>query len=219
MLAMGMALKPAARAETRYSRHTNCVVRYSSGLGGAGENDMFLIAMNLIGMSRSHGFIWMAAYQTYSRGRLRITSSNPETDPDVRFQMLSDERDLVRIRDGIRRLREFARHPAIQQAADAVGFGNPILMMQGMVEAPPDGDALDDWMRANCFDSQHAAGTCRMGPPSSPRTVVDPDCRVLSIDGLRVIDCSVMPEIVRANTHLSTVMIAELMADRLRGRS
>jgi choline dehydrogenase len=72
-------------------------------------------------------------------------------------------------------------------------------------------------MRANCFDSQHAAGTCRMGPASSLRTVVDPDCRVLGIEGLRVIDCSVMPEIVRANTHLSTVMIAELMADRLRG--
>ncbi len=90
-------------------------------------------------------------------------------------------------------------------------------MVQGMVEAPPDGDALDDWMRANCFDSQHAAGTCRMGPASNPRTVVDPDCRVLGIDGLRVIDCSVMPEIVRANTHLSTVMIAELMADRIRG--
>ena len=219
MLAMGMALKPASRAATKYSRHTNCVVRYSSGLGGAGENDMFLIAMNLIGMSRSHGFIWMAAYQTYSRGRLRITSPNPETDPDVRFRMLSDERDLVRMRDGIRRLREFACLPAILQAADAVGFGNPILMVQGMVEAPPDGDALDDWMRANCFDSQHAGGTCRMGPASSPRTVVDPDCRVLGLEGLRVIDCSVMPEIVRANTHLSTVMIAELMADRLRGTS
>ena len=136
---------------------------------------MFLIAMNLIGMSRSHGFIWMTAYQTYSRGRLRITSPNPETDPDVRFQMLSDERDLVRMRDGIRRLREFARHPAIRNAADAVGFGNPILMVQGMVEAPPDGDALDDWMRAHCFDSQHAAGTCRMGPASNPRSVVDPE--------------------------------------------
>jgi len=170
-------------------------------------------------MSRSHGFIWMTAYQTYSRGQLRITSPNPETDPDVRFRMLSDERDLVRMRDGIRRLREFARHPAIHNAADTVGFGNPILMVQGMVEALPDGDALDDWMRASCFDSQHAAGTCRMGPASNPRTVVDPDCRVLGIDGLRVIDCSVMPEIVRANTHLSTVMIAEMMADRIRRRA
>jgi choline dehydrogenase len=128
MLAMGMALKPAARAPGRYSRHTNCVVRYSSGLAGAGDNDMFIIAMNLLGMNRTHGFIWMTAYQTYSRGRLRITSPNPEIDPEVRFRMLSDERDLVRMRDGIRRLREFARQPAIGDAADAVGFGNPMLM-------------------------------------------------------------------------------------------
>jgi choline dehydrogenase len=164
----------------------------------------------------------MTAYQTYSRGRLRITSPNPETDPDVRFRMLSDERDLIRMRDGIRRLREFARHPVIRETADAVGFGNPMLMVQGRLEEPPDGnnesnnDTLDDWMRANCFDSQHAAGTCRMGLASDPRTVVGTDCRVMGIEGLRVIDCSVMPEIVRANTHLSTVMIAELMADKLR---
>ncbi|MGA9721680.1 MAG: GMC family oxidoreductase N-terminal domain-containing protein [Candidatus Binatus sp.] len=218
VVAMGMALKPAARVPSHYSRHTNCAVRYSSGLGGAGENDMFLIAMNLRGMSRRHGFILMTAYQTWSRGRLRITSPNPETDPEVRFRMLSDERDLVRMRDGVRRLHEFARHPAILEAADAVGFVNPMPRAQIRLEDPPDGAALDDWMLAYCFDSQHAAGTCRMGPASEPRTVVDPDCRVIGIDGLRVIDCSVMPEIVRANTHLSTVMIAELMADRIRGR-
>ena len=216
MIAMGMALKPTARVSSPYSRHTNCAVRYSSGLGAAGENDMFLLAMNLLGMGRSHGFIWMTAYQTYSRGRLRITSPNPETDPDVRFRMLSDERDLVRMRDGVRRLREFARHHVIQKTADAVGFGNPMLMAQGRLEDPPGDDSLDDWMRANCFDSQHAAGTCRMGLASNPRTVVDTDCRVLGIEGLRVIDCSVMPEIVRANTHLSTVMIAEMMADRIK---
>jgi choline dehydrogenase len=58
-----------------------------------------------------------------------------------------------------------------------------------------------------------------MGKPSNPRTVVDPECRVLGLERLRVIDCSVMPEIVRANTHLSTVMIAEKMSDRMRGRS
>ena len=73
-------------------------------------------------------------------------------------------------------------------------------------------------MMANCFDSQHGAGTCRMGAASNPRSVVDPECRVIGLEGLRVIDCSVMPEIVRANTHLSTVMIAEKMADHIRGR-
>jgi 5-(hydroxymethyl)furfural/furfural oxidase len=220
MIAMSMALKPAARCTTIEARHTNCAVRYSSGLGGAGRNDMFLIAMNLLGYSEqnlSYGFFWMTAYQTWSRGILRIASRSPEIDPEVRFRMMSDERDLVRMRDGMRRLQELAQHPAITSIADRISFGNPLLITQGVSEVPPDGAALDQWMMANCFDSQHCAGTCRMGSVSNPRSVVDPDCRVIGLDRLRVIDCSVMPEIVRANTHLTTVMIAEKMADRIRG--
>ncbi|MGO9606711.1 MAG: GMC family oxidoreductase [Candidatus Binataceae bacterium] len=216
MIGMIIGLKPAARASNPRARHTNCAVRYSSGLGGAGENDMFLIAMNLLGYSAETlglGFIWMTAYQTYSRGRLRITSRSPEIDPDVRFMMLTDERDRVRMRDGIHRLRAIENHRAIGAIADWVGFGNPIT---GKASAPPESnDELDRWMLENCFDSQHAAGSCRMGPASDPRSVVDTSCRVIGVEGLRVIDCSIMPEIVRANTHLSTVMIAELMADRI----
>jgi 5-(hydroxymethyl)furfural/furfural oxidase len=223
MIAMSMALKPDARCPNIQSRHTNCAVRYSSGLGGAGDNDMFLLAMNLLGYSEQtlgYGFIWMTAYQTWSRGVLRITSRSPEIDPELRFRMMSDERDLVRMRDGMRRLQELARQPAISAIADRISFGNPLLITQGISELPPDGAALDQWMLANCFDSQHGAGTCRMGPAANPRSVVDPECRVIGLEGLRVIDCSVMPEIVRANTHLSTVMIAEKMADRIReGRS
>jgi 5-(hydroxymethyl)furfural/furfural oxidase len=99
-------------------------------------------------------------------------------------------------------------------AAHRVRFGNPLA--PGDSGPPPDDDAaLDRWMLANCYDSQHAAGSCRMGGASDPRSVVDPECRVIGLEGLRVIDCSIMPEIVRANTHLSTVMIAERMADRL----
>ncbi len=220
MIAMSMSLKPSARCADIRARHTNCAVRYDSGLGGAGHNDMFLIAMNLLGYSEAtlgYGFIWMTAYQTWSRGVLRLASRSPEIDPEPRFRMLSDERDLVRMRDGMRRLQELAKQPAIVSIADRISFGNPLLIMQGSAEVPPEGPALDQWMMANCFDSQHGAGTCRMGAPSNSRTVVDPDCRVLGLQRLRVIDCSVMPEIVRANTHLSTVMIAEKMSDRIRG--
>jgi choline dehydrogenase len=221
MIAMSMALKPAARCPNIESRHTNCAVRYSSGLGGAGQNDMFLLAMNLLGYSEStlgYGFIWMTAYQTYSRGVLRISSRSPEIDPELRFRMLSDERDLVRMRDGMQRLQELAKQPAIASIAERISFGNPLLITQGVSEVPPEGAALDQWMMANCYDSQHGAGSCRMGPVSNPRSVVDPECRVIGMERLRVVDCSVMPEIVRANTHLSTVMIAEKMADRIRGR-
>jgi 5-(hydroxymethyl)furfural/furfural oxidase len=55
-----------------------------------------------------------------------------------------------------------------------------------------------------------------MGAVNDPRAVVDPDCRVIGIEGLRVVDASVMPEIPRANTHLTTVMIAEHMAARIK---
>ena len=71
-------------------------------------------------------------------------------------------------------------------------------------------------MFAECSDAQHASGTCRMGAADDPRTVVDPDCRVVGCSGLRVIDASIMPTVVRANTHFTTVMIAEKMAARLR---
>jgi choline dehydrogenase len=84
------------------------------------------------------------------------------------------------------------------------------------IEEPLEGAALDDWMFGECSDAQHASGTCRMGPADDPRSVVDLDCRLIGCTGLRVIDASIMPTVVRANTHLTTVMIAEKMADRLR---
>src|SRR5262249_34710335 len=117
MIAMSMALKESARCRTIEARHTNCAVRYDSGLGGAGHHDMFLLALNLLGYSEEnlrYGFVWMTAYQTYSRGVLSLTSRNPEIDPELRFRMMSDERDLVRMRDGMRRLQELARQPAIE---------------------------------------------------------------------------------------------------------
>nr|MBC8239975.1 GMC oxidoreductase [Alphaproteobacteria bacterium] len=70
---------------------------------------------------------------------------------------------------------------------------------------------------AECSDAQHAIGTCRMGPVDDPQSIVDADCRVIGCQDLRVIDASIMADNVRANTHLTTVMIAEKMADRLRG--
>ena len=77
-------------------------------------------------------------------------------------------------------------------------------------------DDLDSWIMQECSDAQHASGTCRMGAADDPRSVVDPDCKVIGTTGLRVIDASIMPEVPRANTHLTTVMIAEKMADAIK---
>jgi len=74
---------------------------------------------------------------------------------------------------------------------------------------------IDAWLLATCSDMQHPVGTCRMGAPSDARSVVDPACRVLGLEGLRVVDASIMPEVPRANTHLTCVMIGEHVAARL----
>jgi choline dehydrogenase len=126
--------------------------------------------------------------------------------------MLSDERDLVRMRDGVRRLRELGLHDSVRAIATRVEYGST---GRSIEEALTPAD-LDDWLFAECSDAQHASGTCRMGAVDDARSVVDPECRVIGCTGLRVIDASIMPEVPRANTHLTTVAIAERMADRLR---
>jgi len=62
----------------------------------------------------------------------------------------------------------------------------------------------------------HVAGTCAMGSPDNPDAVVDPECRVYGVQGLRVIDASIMPTVPRANTNLSTLMVAERAVDLIR---
>jgi choline dehydrogenase len=156
--------------------------------------------------------IIVATFQTFSKGWVRSTSYDPHADPEVEIRMLSDERDLVRLRDGIKRLHKIVHHPHVQAISDGY-FSFVTGDFSG--ELPPD-EELDEWLLANCQDTQHPVGTCRMGPKDDPRSVVDPECRVIGFDGLRVIDASIMPENVRANTHLTTVMIAEHMATRMR---
>jgi 5-(hydroxymethyl)furfural/furfural oxidase len=143
---------------------------------------------------------------------VHIVSTDPKNDPAIEERMLSDERDLVRMRDGVRRLRELGRHESVHAITTRVDYGSTGRSIEE--ELTP--RELDDWLFAECSDAQHASGTCRMGARHDKTSVVDPDCRVIGVSGLRVIDASVMPEVVRANTHLTTVMIAEKMAERLK---
>lgn len=212
---IGLDLKPEFWAKSLDQRHTNCCIRYSSELGGAGRNDMILISMNVSGLGEKglqRGLICVCTFQTFSRGKLAITSTDPLVDPDVDLAMLSDERDLIRIRDGMRRLQTIVAHPAVQQIAS----GTHSWVTGDVISADADDDELDAWLLANCQDAQHPIGTCRMGATDDPRSVVDPDCRVIGVEGLRVTDGSIMPENPRANTHLTCVMIGELMADRIK---
>ena len=73
-------------------------------------------------------------------------------------------------------------------------------------------DALDDWLRQHVATAQHTCGTCKMGPHSDPMAVVDQYCRVRGLEALRVVDLSVCPNVVRANTNATAIMIAERAA-------
>jgi choline dehydrogenase len=136
---------------------------------------------------------------------------DPDQDPEIEENMLSHEADLARLKDGIRRVEALAQTPAFQAITHRIDYGTT-----GRAMSDPMTDReLDHFVMAECSDAQHASGTCRMGAPNDPRSVVDPQCRVLGTTGLRVIDASIMPEVPRANTHLTTVAIAEKMAAHL----
>lgn len=224
IVGVGLALRPEARWPTPHARHTNCIVRYSSALAGAGTNDMVFVALNIAGFDEAalaHGYIGVSAFQTFSKGWLCLASTDPDAQPDIEIRMLSDERDLVRLRDGARRLFTLVQHPAVAAIAERLelagsGFALTSNATPDAIASLADDDALDAWMRSVVSDTQHPVGTCRMGAPDDPHSVVDPDCRILGLANLRVIDASIMPEVPRANTHLTCVMIGEVMAERLR---
>jgi choline dehydrogenase-like flavoprotein len=86
--------------------------------------------------------------------------------------------------------------------------------MRAILDGKPELPAKEDLPKI-VTDTVHLCGSCRMGAPDDDTVVVDPDCRVLGTERLRVIDASIMPTVTRANLHLSVVMIAEHMATRM----
>ncbi|HEX4183525.1 MAG TPA: GMC family oxidoreductase N-terminal domain-containing protein [Caulobacteraceae bacterium] len=210
-------LKAFARPPAGF-RHTNVCVRYSSGLAGAGPNDMMIVAMNRLGDSLGHhvatpegeavfGLLGVWVNQCLSRGVLKLASADPFEQPVLDENMLDHPSDRERMRDGVRRLLALSRRPGTT-AIGEVEFK--------LFPDAPDAE-IDAFALKNAGDTQHATSTCPMGAADDPAAVVDPDCRVQGLAALRVIDASVMPFVPRANTHLTTVMIAEHMAERLVG--
>jgi choline dehydrogenase-like flavoprotein len=215
MLLIPVRVRPDMRP-ARENRVTNCILRYSSGLGGAGENDMMLLPNN--GMTTPAGpadlarpavprqaFMIVQQEQVFSRGRLTLPSADPEADPLIEQRLLTDPRDLDRMVDAVDRVGALLSHRA---------FSGP----HGILDGRPGLPSRQD-LPAVITDTAHLCGTCPMGSPDDDGTVVDPDCRVLGAGGLRVIDASVMPAAPRANLHLTVVMIAEHMAARMRSEA
>ena len=206
-----VALRPKGRMVSADAPVLTSMLRYSSGLVEAGPNDMQMIAFGATGPT-DDGLVGArligAVMRVFSAGEVRLASSDPRVDPVVEFGMLSDERDLVRLRDCVHRIFDVVHQPAIERIADSV-----IALTTPLDDLCTD-DAIDAWLHVNVTDYVHAIGTCRMGRPHDDDAVVDLECRVRGYEGLRVCDASVMPDLPRANTNLTVVAIADELSRR-----
>jgi choline dehydrogenase/4-pyridoxate dehydrogenase len=144
-----------------------------------------------------------------SRGRVRLASADPRALALIHQDFLSTENDRRTLRDGVRLFREVARTPALASFIARELAPGPDVSSDG---------ALDAYIGKTAITVHHPLGTCRMGSAADPASVVDRELRVLWIDGLRVVDASVMPDLVGGNINAAVVMIAEKAADLIRGR-
>ena len=144
-----------------------------------------------------------------SRGRVSLASADPYADPSICMNFLATEEDRRAVREGVR----IVRNVVAQAAFDP--FRGEEIMPGPAVE---DDAAIDAFIREKGETIYHPVGTCRMGRADDPLAVVDKDCRVIGIEGLRVVDASVIPALIGGNTNAPTIMIAEKIADVIRGR-
>lgn len=214
---LSFALTPDARITSPGARHTNVCVRTTSGPDAPPLDLLFaslnqnVLAMAAGGAGEHSGAYGVWLNKNYSRGEVTLVSTDPVTQPIIQQRMLSDERDLPRLRHGVRTMVELARcnHTA------AITAGSLEQENEALMAALDDDRALDQHLLDTIVDAQHGTSTCRMGNPAEPGTVVDPNCQVLGVDGLRVVDASIFPSVTRGNTNLAAIMTGELMADRL----
>ena len=143
--------------------------------------------------------------QPLSSGELWLTSSDPHVQPYLNYNFLDDPWDRERLRECVRLCIRLTDHPAYED-----------LVSERI--APTDEDlasdeALDAWLMRSVRSMAHISATCKMGPSSDPMAVVDQYGRVQGLEGLRVVDASVMPNVIRATTNPTTIMIAERVSD------
>ncbi len=145
-----------------------------------------------------------------SRGVVGLRSANPADPPTILFNLFQKRSDVDRMIRGIRAARRIYGQRPLADFIVGESIPGPDLQTDAALEA---------YVRRVGAITQHAVGTCRMGTDGDPGAVVDGELKVRGIEGLRVIDASVMPNVPGGNTNAPTIMIAEKGADALRGRT
>jgi choline dehydrogenase len=166
---------------------------------------------NWIPDARTRGYrLGVGPMRPTSRGRLRLDPENPRGMPSIDPNYLATEHDRALTRAGLRLGREILGQPAFGKYRERETQPGP--------EVQSD-EALDHFIRADAGSAYHPCGTCRMGPEDDPQAVVDPELRFLGLEGLRVVDASVIPRIPSANINAPVFMIAEKASDVILGRT
>ncbi|XP_023611463.1 choline dehydrogenase, mitochondrial isoform X5 [Myotis lucifugus] len=144
-----------------------------------------------------------------SVGWLKLRSANPQDHPVLQPNYLSTEADIHDFRNCVKLTREIFAQEALAP------FRGKELQPGSHVQSD---EEIDAFVRAKADSAYHPSCTCKMGQPSDPTAVVDPQTRVIGVENLRVVDASIMPSVVSGNLNAPTIMIAEKAADIIRGR-
>jgi len=157
-----------------------------------------------------HGFqVHVGPNKPKSRGRVWIASPDPAAKPKLLFNYMQHPDDREAFRAAIRLTREIMAQPAMDP------YRGPEIQPG---EAVATDDRIDAWVRANAESAYHPSCTCRMGRADDPQAVLDPECRVIGVENLRVVDSSIFPTIPNGNLNAPSIMVGEKASDLILGR-
>jgi choline dehydrogenase len=159
---------------------------------------------------KKNGFtVHVCQLRPESRGSVGLTSADPFADPAIRANYLATDEDRRALREGAKMVRDVAGQAALKGIRGDELFPGPSVVSDADIDA---------WIRRTAETIYHPVGTCRMGVAGDGMAVVDDTLKVFGLEGLRVVDASVMPTLVGGNTNAPTIMIAEKAADLIAGR-
>lgn len=161
--------------------------------------------------AEGHGFqAHVGPMRSKSRGAVRLRSADPLDKPSIRFNYMSHADDWADFRACIRLTREIFGQEAFTP------FRGKEIQPGSHLQSD---DELDGFIREHAESAYHPCGTCRMGAKDDPMAVVDPECRVIGVEGLRVADSSIFPQVTNGNLNAPSIMVGEKASDHILGRT
>ncbi|XWN29683.1 MAG: choline dehydrogenase [Devosia sp.] len=160
--------------------------------------------------AEGHGFqAHVGPMRSPSRGAVTLSSADPAEAPKIVFNYMSHEQDWVDFRRAIAITREIFAQPAFDEFRGAE--------IQPGEDVKGD-EAVDAFVREHAESAYHPCGTCKMGRADDSLAVVDPQCRVIGVEGLRVADSSIFPQITNGNLNAPSIMVGEKASDMILGK-